>query len=58
MIMSAIAPEGGAIKISQLINTPKEFQGKELNILVTGVDRSTTGTCRPVPPTTPTSTTV
>ena len=43
MIMSAIAPEGGAIKISQLINTPKEFQGKELNILVTGVDRSSTG---------------
>lgn len=42
-IMSAIAPEGGGIKISQLINTPKEFQGKELNILVTGVDRSSTG---------------
>ena len=42
-IMAAIAPEGGAIKISQLINTPKEFQGKELNILVTGVDRSSTG---------------
>ncbi len=42
-IMSAIAPEGGGIKISQLINTPKEFQGKELNILVTGVDRSTSG---------------
>ena len=33
---------GRAIKISQLINTPKEFQGKELNILVTGVDRSST----------------
>ena len=42
-IMAAIAPEGGAIKISQLINTPKEFQGKELNILVTGVDRSSAG---------------
>ena len=41
-IMAAIAPSGGAIKISQLINTPKEFQGKELNILVTGVDRSST----------------
>ena len=41
-IMTAIAPEGGAIKISQLINTPKEFQGKELNILITGVDRSST----------------
>ena len=36
------APEGG-ITISQLINTPKEFQGKELNILVTGVDRSSAG---------------
>ena len=42
LIMAAIAPSGGAIKISQLINTPKEFQGKELNILVTGVDRSST----------------
>lgn len=41
-IMAAIAPSGGAIKISQLINTPKEFQGKELNILITGVDRSST----------------
>ena len=41
-IMAAIAPEGGAIKLSQLINTPKEFQGKELNILITGVDRSST----------------
>ena len=39
LIMASIAPEGG-ITISQLINTPKEFQGKELNILVTGVDRS------------------
>ncbi len=43
LIMAAIAPEGGAIKLSQLINTPKEFQDKELNILVTGVDRSSTG---------------
>lgn len=41
LIMASIAPEGG-ITISQLINTPKEFQGKELNILVTGVDRSST----------------
>lgn len=39
LIMASIAPEGG-ITISQLINTPKEFQDKELNILVTGVDRS------------------
>lgn len=43
MIMAAIAPEGGSIKLNELINTPKEFQGKELNILVTGVDRSSTG---------------
>lgn len=43
LIMAAIAPEGGSIKLNELINTPKEFQGKELNILVTGVDRSSTG---------------
>ena len=41
-IMHAIAPEAGAISLSQLINTPKEFQDKEFNILVTGVDRSST----------------
>lgn len=43
LIMGAIAPEGGNIKLNQLINTPKEFQGKEFNVLVTGVDRSSTG---------------
>ena len=43
LIMGAIAPESGNIKLNQLINTPKEFQGKEFNILVTGVDRSSTG---------------
>ena len=41
-IMASIAPPSG-ITLSELINTPKEFQGKELNILVTGVDRSTSG---------------
>ena len=41
--MGAITPAGGNIKLNQLINTPKEFQGKEFNILVTGVDRSSTG---------------
>lgn len=41
-IMASIAPPSG-ITLSELINTPKEFQGKELNILVTGVDRSSTG---------------
>lgn len=40
-IMASIAPPSG-ITLSELINTPKEFQGKELNILVTGVDRSST----------------
>ena len=41
LIMGAIAPEGGSIKLDQLINTPKEFQGKELNFLMVGIDRST-----------------
>ena len=40
LIMGAIAPEGGSIKLDQLINTPKEFQGKELNFLMVGIDRS------------------
>lgn len=40
LIMGAIAPESGNIKINQLINTPKEFQGKELNFLMVGIDRS------------------
>lgn len=41
LIMGAIAPAGGSIKLDQLINTPKEFQGKELNFLMIGIDRST-----------------
>lgn len=41
LIMGAIAPESGNIKLNQLINTPKEFQGKELNFLMVGIDRST-----------------
>ena len=40
LIMGAIAPEGGNIKLNQLINTPKDFQGKELNFLMVGIDRS------------------
>lgn len=40
LIMGAITPEGGNIKLNQLINTPKEFQGKELNFLMVGIDRS------------------
>ena len=57
LIMGAITPAGGNIKLNQLINTPKEFQGKEFNILVTGVDRSSTAICPQVRPMTPTSTT-
>ena len=40
LIMGAVAPSGSNIKLSQLINTPKEFQGKELNFLMVGIDRS------------------
>ena len=40
LIMGAIAPESGSIKLDQLINTPKEFQGKEMNFLMVGIDRS------------------
>lgn len=40
LIMGAIAPESGNIKLNQLINTPKEFQGKEMNFLMVGIDRS------------------
>ena len=41
LIMGSIAPAGGSIKLDQLINTPKEFQGKEMNFLMVGIDRST-----------------
>ena len=34
LIMGAIAPQGGSIKLNQLVNTPKEFQDDELNIPV------------------------
>ena len=40
LIIGAITPAGGNIKLNQLINTPKEFQGKELNFLMVGIDRS------------------
>ena len=45
LITRAIAPEAGSISINQLINTPKEYSGKEFNVLLVGVDRSseTTG---------------
>ena len=43
LIMNAIRPEGSSISISELLNTPKEYSGDQLNILVIGVDRSTQG---------------
>lgn len=42
IIMNALRPEtGGNITFNQLLNTPKEYAGKEINILLVGVDRST-----------------
>ena len=40
LITRSIAPEAGSISINQLINTPKEYSGKEFNVLLVGVDRS------------------
>ncbi len=42
LIMNALRPEtGGNLTFNQLLNTPKEFAGKEINILLVGIDRST-----------------
>lgn len=42
LIMNALRPEtGGNLTFNQLLNTPKEFAGKEMNILLVGIDRST-----------------
>lgn len=42
LIMNALRPEtGGKITFNQLLNTPKEYAEKEINILLVGVDRST-----------------
>lgn len=42
LIVNALRPEtGGNITFNQLLNTPKEFAGKEINILLVGIDRST-----------------
>lgn len=38
IVLHAIAPGAGSISISELINTPKEFQGDQINVLVAGVD--------------------
>ena len=42
IISSALKPNGGisGTTISSIVNTPKEYQGKELNLLVVGIDRS------------------
>lgn len=43
IITNALKPNGGisGTTISSIVNTPKEYQGKELNLLVVGIDRST-----------------
>ncbi|MGN0974696.1 MAG: LCP family protein [Gemmiger sp.] len=41
LIMNALRPAtGGNLTLNQLINTPKEYAGKEFNVLLVGVDRS------------------
>ena len=37
-VVHSISPEGGAPTISELINTPSEFKGDVVNILVCGID--------------------
>ena len=45
IITNALKPNGGisGTTISSIVNTPKEYQGKELNLLVVGIDRSSEG---------------
>lgn len=38
IIMGSIAPESGTVSISDMISTPEEYQGDQLNVLVVGVD--------------------
>ena len=38
VIMGAMAPESGTLSISDIITTPEEYQGDQLNVLVVGVD--------------------
>ena len=47
-IMHAIAPSAGSISLNQLINTPKEYAGKEFNLLVV-LARSAAGSDGAVP---------
>lgn len=37
-VVHSISPEGGAPTINELINTPDEFKGEVVNILVCGID--------------------
>ena len=37
-VVHSISPEGGSPTIDQLINTPNEFKGDVVNILVCGID--------------------
>lgn len=43
IIMNGFKPNGGinGTTISSIVNTPKAYQGKEFNLLVVGIDRST-----------------
>lgn len=43
IITNALKPNGGinGTTISSIVNTPKAYQGKEFNLLVVGIDRST-----------------
>ena len=43
LILNAIRPQIGSATLSELINTPKEYAGKEFNVLVVGIDRSSEG---------------
>ena len=41
-VVHSISPEGGAPSLSELINTPSEFKGDVVNILVCGIDKDET----------------
>ena len=41
-VVRSISPEGGSPTISELINTPSEFKGDVVNILVCGIDKDET----------------
>lgn len=41
-VVHSISPDGGAPTISELINTPSEYKGDVVNILVCGIDKDET----------------